>query len=98
MTTRTPGVASPTAPPTTRPGGRGPGFLIEALSLTPQQADNLREIWSKPPGPHEFDERRGQLRRERDDAIVALIPAADRSRYEAIQKNYKDQTDSIERE
>ena len=98
MATRTTGLASPTAPPATRPAGRGPGFLIEALSLTPQQAENLREIWSKPPGPHEFDERRGQLRRERDEAIVALVPAADRSRYDELQKTYKEQSDSIERE
>ena len=98
MATRTTGLASPTVPPATRPAGRGPGFLIEALSLTPQQADNLREIWSKPPGPHEFDERRGQLRRERDEAIVALVPAADRSRYDELQKTYKEQSDSIERE
>jgi len=98
MATRTAGLASPTAPPATRPAGRGPGFLIEALSLTPQQAENLRQIWSKPPGPHEFDERRAQLRRERDEAILALVPLADRSRYEEAQKNYKDRADAIEHE
>ena len=101
MATRTAGLASPAAPtsPATRPAGRGgPGFLIAALSLTPQQADKLREIWSKPPGPHDFDERRGQLRRERDEAVLALVPAADRSRYDEVQKNYKEQADAIEHE
>jgi Spy/CpxP family protein refolding chaperone len=103
LATRTAGVASPVAPasPTTRPGGGrgGPGgFLIRELALSPQQAEQLRKIWSASPGPRDFDERRGELRRRRDDAVAALFSPADKARYDDIQKTYKQQGDALERQ
>jgi Spy/CpxP family protein refolding chaperone len=104
LATRTTGLAglaphAPGATATTRPsGGRGARFLIDALDLTPQQAQQLSRIWSAAPGPHEFDERRSQIRHERDDAILALVPASDRARYDQVQQIYKEQIESVNHE
>jgi Spy/CpxP family protein refolding chaperone len=93
----TPTSPSPLPPgPGTRPFPGGPrgqhSFLTRELSLTPDQQDKLKEIWSKMAilGPREQDELRRQYRNERDEAIAALIHTEDLAAYDKILKAHSD--------
>lgn len=75
--------------PSTRPSGRG-GFLARELNLTPQQQEQMKQIWSETAGRgrEEYEQRRRQYRRERDEAIAALIPLAEMDVYDQILDTY----------
>lgn len=92
--------ASAPPPPATRPHGGPAGWLAAQLKLTPEQQQQLNKIWSEIAhrGGREQDERRRQLRRERDDAITALIRSEDRAAYDDILKNYDQQKSALDRE
>ena len=97
-------VASTTTPPTTGPSHRGgpggPGQLAAELGLSPDQQEKMKQIWSDVArhGRGENEDRRRQLRSERDDAIAALIPTGDKDKFEQIKKNYSDQMSAMDKE
>jgi Spy/CpxP family protein refolding chaperone len=93
--------------PTTQPRDRGPrgggpggpvGMIARELQLTPEQITQMREIWSEVArlGGREQEEQRRQIRKERDEAIVALIRAEDRPAYEKLQKDTADRLAALE--
>jgi Spy/CpxP family protein refolding chaperone len=85
--------------PATQQAGRG-GFLAAELSLTPEQQERMKKIWSEIArhGGREQGERRNQYRKERDEAIAALIRPADKDRYDAVLRAYADRQAGLERE
>jgi Spy/CpxP family protein refolding chaperone len=86
--------------PTTR-SHRGPtGWLVRELSLNDQQREQLEKIWSETArhGGREREDRRKQLRRERDEAIAALVPPEHYGRYDQILQLYFEKLDAIDRE
>jgi Spy/CpxP family protein refolding chaperone len=84
----------------TRPARPDRSWLVNELSLTPPQEEQMRQIWSATAqwGGRQTEERRRQFRKERDEAILALIPPADRPRYDAIQQTCAEQTAALDRE
>jgi len=66
-------------------GGRA-SWLAQQLDLTPEQRQQMDAIWSDTARDkaREHGERRAQLRRDRDAAIAALIPEADRPRHQRV--------------
>lgn len=93
---------SPTTGPTTRQGGfRGPrGFLHRELNLTAEQQEQMKQIWSQVAsrGGREQDEQRRQYRKERDEALLALVREEDRAAYDAIIQKYQGRIASMEQE
>jgi Spy/CpxP family protein refolding chaperone len=88
--------------PTTRPMDRGDrgGMLTKELNLTPQQQEQMKQIWSEVVrhGGHDQDDRRNQFRKERDDAISSLIKPEDRTKFDEIKTNYSEQMSSLEKD
>jgi Spy/CpxP family protein refolding chaperone len=84
--------------PTTHPNRRA--WLVTELNLTPDQQQQLNQIWSETArrGDHETDDQRRQIRKQRDDAISALVHPEDKSAYEQIMKNYSDQMSALEQQ
>ncbi|HYO09338.1 MAG TPA: Spy/CpxP family protein refolding chaperone [Tepidisphaeraceae bacterium] len=78
----------------------GTPWLVSELNLTPEQAQAMEKIWSETArrGRSEMDDRRRQLRKERDEAIANLVPPADKPRYDQVLKNYQDQQQAMEKE
>src|SRR5215212_11054797 len=81
-----------TTPATTQPR-RGPGWLTSELNLSAEQQEKMKQIWSEVAkhGRGDQEDRRRQLRTERDDAIAALIRQEDKDKYEQVRKNYSEQ-------
>jgi Spy/CpxP family protein refolding chaperone len=75
-------------------------FLTTELGLTQAQQEQMRKIWSDAAhrGGREQDERRRQFRKERDDAVAALVPEADKPKYEAANKQYAERMAAMEKE
>ncbi|MGA2497319.1 MAG: Spy/CpxP family protein refolding chaperone [Tepidisphaeraceae bacterium] len=75
-------------------------WLVNELCLTAQQEEQMRQIWSATAqwSGKQTEERRRQYRKERDEAILALVPAGDRPRYAAIQQTCAEQTAALDRE
>lgn len=88
------------AAPATAPAGRGGGFLAAELGLTPEQQERMKKIWSEIArhGGREQGERRNQYRKERDEAIAALIRPEDKDKYDAVLKAYADRQAGLEKE
>jgi hypothetical protein len=91
--------AGPSTKPTTRQA-RGPGWIESELKLRPDQKQNMDKIWSEMArgGRAENDKRRQQLREERDAAIIALVGPENKAKYDAIQQNYRDQQQNLDKE
>ncbi len=90
----------PTHGPTSR-GGRSPGgWFASQLNLTPDQRAKMDAIWSEVAraGRQEMDNRRDARRKQRDDAILALVGPDNKPAYDAILKDYHDQQRATERE
>jgi Spy/CpxP family protein refolding chaperone len=87
------------AGPATRPSSHA-SWMIRELDLTPQQAAQMRQIWSQlvHHGGPAHEEHRGQIRQERKKAIEALIPAQKMSQYQQIQDNYVAEMAALHRE
>jgi len=67
-----------------------PSWLGAELNLTSQQREQMHKIWSEVMGStmrQGFEQRRA-LRQERDQAIVGLLTAEQKTRYDAILKDY----------
>src|SRR5688500_3874096 len=90
--------AAATTAPTTRPS-RG-GWLQSELGLTSEQRQAMDQIWSEMAGRGrgEQEEKRRQFRRERDEAIAALIRPEDRATFEQIGDDYSEKLASLDRE
>src|SRR5688572_11814580 len=66
-------------------------WLRTELSLNPQQEEQIRTIWSElHHGGRKHDERRRQLRDERDEAIAALLPASAMGDYDKVLAIYNE--------
>lgn len=96
LSIRKPPISGENVAPQSRP--RGGGWLVDQLGLSPEQRKQLDEIWSETArrGGREQGQQRAKLRRERDEAIAALVPEADRAKYEQIHKNYDDAVKAME--
>lgn len=95
----------PTTPQTreARPRGGGPGWLSSELKLTTQQQEQMRQIWSDMAsrGGRDHDDKRGKARRDRDEAIAALVarlPAEEKAAYEKIHRDYAEQNAALDKE
>jgi Spy/CpxP family protein refolding chaperone len=78
--------------PSGGPPHRPRPWIAGELGLSVEQERQMEKIWSnvvRPPGP-EDEERRRAIRRERDEAIAALIPAQQKAAYDKISKDYFD--------
>jgi Spy/CpxP family protein refolding chaperone len=88
-----------TTGPSTR-GSRSPGGWFEReLKLSPEQRKKMDAIWSEVAkgGREEMDKERDALRKQRDEAILALVGTDNKGKYDDIQKNYRDQQQAMER-
>jgi Spy/CpxP family protein refolding chaperone len=87
------------AAPSTQPSGRV-GFLETELKLTADQKEQMRKIWSDTArrGGRDHEDRRRQYRKERDDAVAALIRPEDKEKYDAAIKAYADRNAALEKE
>lgn len=76
------------------------GWLAETLKLTPEQQEQMNQIWSRTAshGRGDRDDRRRAIYRERDEAIIALIRPEDQDRYQAILNRYEEQKAAMDRE
>ena len=85
--------------PSTRQDRRR-GFLATELSLTSQQQELLDKIWSETArrGGREREDRRRQIRQERDDAIAALVPASQKSDYQNALQTYSQRMEDLDKE
>jgi Spy/CpxP family protein refolding chaperone len=92
--------ASPaaTSRPST-PGGPG-GLLATELGLSPEQREQMNRIWRENARTlrHQQDQRRGQARKERDDAITALIRPEDREKYDGVLRTHTERMADLDRE
>jgi hypothetical protein len=89
---------SATTMPTSRPIRRG--FLASELSLTTEQNDKMKVIWSDMAhrgGREEWD-KRNLFRKERDEAIAALIRPEDKEKLEQVQKTFTDRIAAMDKE
>ena len=74
---------------------RGPRRRPEpfaGLDLSPQQAEQMRQIWSDRTGPDRLQilELRRQLEEEREEAVRALFTEAQEEQYEALIQEYEE--------
>jgi Spy/CpxP family protein refolding chaperone len=85
---------------TTRPSHRGGSWLTSELGLSPEQQEQMKQIWSPAAftDPRKREERRRQLARERDEAIAALVRPEDKPAYEAVLTRYTEQVAALDRE
>jgi Spy/CpxP family protein refolding chaperone len=90
---------SPTMPGPRRDHDRD-GFLARELNLTPEQREQMKEIWSSVAsrGRREQDELRRQYRDERDEAIANLIHTEDLRAYDAILKQFQSKLAAMDQE
>lgn len=75
-------------------------WLAEELGLDARQAEEVKRIWSDAmrSARREHEERRHALRKQREDAIAALIPPQDKAAYEQFHQQYLDEMGKIGRE
>ncbi len=85
-------------PAATRPSRQG--WLATELNLNADQEKELNQIWSETAhrGGREQEDRRRQFRKERDEAIAALISPQDKDKYDQLLKIYADRNAAMERE
>jgi len=79
-----------------RPGS----WLGHELNLTAEQREQMRQIWSSAMkgSPQQDRERREALRKERDDAVKALLTDEQKAHYEKVMQTYSQQTAAMEAE
>jgi Spy/CpxP family protein refolding chaperone len=87
------------AAPATKPSHQG-SWLTTELNLTPDQQEQMKKIWSDTArrGNREQEDRRRQFRKDRDDAIAALISPPDREKYDQVLKTYGERNAAMDRE
>ena len=82
-----PAVPTATKPPESRRGS----WLSDQLELSPEQGDQIREIWQKAMSEQgrANSERRRALEKERDGAVLGLFTTEQREEYERLMKQYE---------
>ena len=73
-------------------------WLGHELNLTPEQREQMHQIWSQAmgsPGP-QLHEQRQALQKERDEAIRALLNAGQKAKYDEVMKNYAEKIAALE--
>jgi Spy/CpxP family protein refolding chaperone len=92
--------ASASTPPATAPTTRPRSMLATELALTREQQQQMDQIWQEAGrrGPREMDEKRRQVRKERDEAIAALVRAEDKAKYDQILAMHAEKNAELERE
>ncbi len=85
--------------PATQPSRRE-SWLTTELNLTVQQQEQIKKIWSETAhrGGREQEDRRLQIRKDRDDAIAALIQPQDKEKFDLALKTYTDQQAAMDKE
>lgn len=75
-------------------------WLSRELHLNPDQAEQVKKIWSDGVRAtlREQDDRRKGLRKERDEAIAALVPAERKTAYQQVLDRYTMQMNQINQE
>lgn len=90
--------------PTTAPSrGNRNSWLAAQLNLSADQQEQLKKIWSDvarrgSARDGQQEDPRRKLRRERDEAIAALVRPEDRAAYDRIQTTYTQQSDALEQQ
>ena len=99
-TTPTVSPVDPTSKPTTRQSRGGPDWITAELKLDADQKQKMNQIWSSMARDSraESDKRRQQLRDDRDAAIHALLGPDNKTKYDEIQQNYRDQQQTLDKE
>ena len=88
-----------TTGPSTR-GSRSPGgWFASELKLSPDQRKKMDAIWSDVArgGRDEMEKERDALRKQRDESILALVGPDNKTKYDEIQKKYRDDQQAMER-
>jgi Spy/CpxP family protein refolding chaperone len=103
MELRQPALATanvPVAPASATTRGGPGGMLTARLGLSAEQQEQMKKIWSETAhrGGREADERRRQFRKERDEAIAALVRPEDKAKYDAAIQTYADRQAAMEKE
>ena len=73
-------------------------WLEHELNLTPQQREQMHQIWSQvigPPGPPQREQRQ-VLQKERDDAIRGLLKQDQKAQYEEVMKKYAEKLAALD--
>jgi len=75
----------------------GPPFLVEQLDLTPEQASQIRDIWSQTrEAMHAaMGGQREALEEEREEAIRGLLTEDQAARYEQVLDDYRRKRDAL---
>lgn len=79
----------------------GPGGLLAAeLGLTAEQREQMNRIWRDNARTlrHQQDQKRAQVRKEREEAIAALIRPEDREKYEQALRAHAERVAQIDGE
>jgi Spy/CpxP family protein refolding chaperone len=79
---------------------RSPGeWFASQLNLSPDQQQKMAKIWSEVArgSRQEMEKGRDDLRKQRDEAIVALIGPEKKPEYDQIRQNYRDEEEKLER-
>src|SRR5262245_57415658 len=72
--------------------------LVEELQLTPEQRDQMREIWEGVRVKvHQTFEDAQQIQKQRDDALVAILTEEQKAQFERISHDYADRFDKLTR-
>ena len=76
------------------------GWISEQLKLTPEQSQQMKSIWEETlrGGMRAHEERRRELRRQRDEGIKALVRPEDLPKYDAVLRAYADGNEQLERD
>lgn len=83
-----------------KPSSHRFSVLATELNLTPQQREQMENIWENVMGAVSRDhgQKRTALQQERDRAILSLIPDDQRAKYELVQQYYAFKMDSLSKE
>jgi Spy/CpxP family protein refolding chaperone len=76
-------------------------WLARELNLDAAKGEEVKRIWSeamKSSSREQDEARRRALRKERDDAIAAMIRPDDKTAYETVMHVYNDRNNEISRE
>lgn len=84
-----------------RPGRRGPPpFLVQQLDLTPEQAEQVRDIWSEARDSLRASlmARREALEQVREGAMLSILTPDQVALYQEVMTNYWDERDRLAEE
>ena len=93
---RAPAVAQTPVP---QPQGQGPSWLRTEFGLTPEQNEQMKNIWeSLHASGRSYEDRRHRLREERDEAIAALLAPSVMGDYDRVLQEYTNKLAALAQE